>query len=99
MESDKLAIRMRMAGGVLLIASFAAAIGYVAREKPEEIIASSSERWVLASKAPTSRMMHLYKLAGNQFTYRSHATNVLDVLQLPRSGMVRQMPPAQPSAE
>ncbi|MBB1498937.1 hypothetical protein [Paracoccus sp. MC1862] len=29
MESDKLAIRMRMAGGVLLIASFAAAIGYV----------------------------------------------------------------------
>jgi len=28
MESDKLAIRIRMAGGVLLIASFAAAFGY-----------------------------------------------------------------------
>ena len=38
MQSEKLAIRMRMAGGVMLIASFAAAIGYVAREKPEEII-------------------------------------------------------------
>lgn len=29
MQSEKLAIRMRMAGGVMLIASFAAAIGYV----------------------------------------------------------------------
>lgn len=29
MQSDRLAIQMRMAGGVLLIASFAAAIGYV----------------------------------------------------------------------